>query len=83
MDKNREYLEETNVFPDCEIDGSVCDLVMGTEIEFQGEGWYKNEKNIVLIVRHLTAYKMYIWKDFDPRPLFNRLLELSNYDRLG
>lgn len=47
---------------------------------FRGEGWYSGDGDTLLVVSEDSQWRLFVWHDRDPRPMFEQLLALENND---
>ena len=49
-------------------------------LNFQGEGWYRGEEDVLLVVAENDKWRIFGWHGRDPRGIFQQLLALENID---
>ena len=47
-------------------------------LHFQGKGWYFGGDDTLLILPEDGRWRLFGWKNYDPRPIFQQLLALEN-----
>lgn len=52
-------------------------------LHFQGEGWYRSATDTLLIVPEDGRWRVYGWRNHDPRPVYQRLLTLENHNGIN
>jgi len=44
-------------------------------LRFQGEGWYRGNNDTLLLVPEGDRWRLYGWRNHDPRPVYQRFGE--------
>ncbi len=51
-----------------------------TGFHFRGEGWYRGEEDVLLIVAEDDKWRLFGWHGRNPREIFQQLLALESND---
>lgn len=66
-----------SIVPDYTFIGNLSSIEKDFEIKYQGAGWYSIDSDFMLILPppdlDLDMFRVYVWNDIDPRPLFKAL----------